>query len=190
MSMQRRYPGELGEVARWAQTHVFGIDKDSIGVKLTKAIMQIAGDGSANCVRGDSIRTHEWPTSYRELMSGGYANDRFTVVVTNPPFGVNLRVSADDARQAGLDIAKAGGTEYQDLEIGLLFLQRAHQLLRPGGRLGIILPETYFFSEGYKFVMEWIRPRFTPKVVLNVPMEAFQGFCRAKTNFYVFEKIA
>jgi type I restriction enzyme M protein len=26
-------------------------------------------------------------------------------------------------------------------------------------------------------------------VVANVPMEAFQGFCRAKTNFYVFGKI-
>ena len=26
------------------------------------------------------------------------------------------------------------------------------------------------------------------KGVLNIPMEAFQGFCRAKTNFYVFSK--
>jgi type I restriction enzyme M protein len=100
-----------------------------------------------------------------------------------------VQVPAAEARAAGLDIAKAGTAEYQDLEIGLLFLQRAHQLLRVGGRLGIILPETYFFSEGYKFVTEWIRPRLRPRVVLNVPMEAFQGFCRAKTNFYVFDKI-
>lgn len=35
-----------------------------------------------------------------------------------------------------------------------------------------------------------MKPRIKPVLVLNVPMEAFQGFCRAKTNFYIFEKIA
>ena len=30
---------------------------------------------------------------------------------------------------------------------------------------------------------------FILRGALNVPMEAFQGFCRAKTNFYIFEKI-
>ena len=24
---------------------------------------------------------------------------------------------------------------------------------------------------------------------MNIPMEAFQEFCRAKTNFYIFEKV-
>ncbi len=30
--------------------------------------------------------------------------------------------------------------------------------------------------------------RFIVRGVVNVPMEAFQGFCRAKTNLYIFEK--
>ena len=110
-------------------------------------------------------------------------------MITNPPFGENLKVSANDSRLSRLEIAKDGNKHYQDLEIGLLFLQRAYDLLDVGGRVGIVLPETYFFSPTYKFVQEWMKPRFKPKVVLNVPMEAFQGFCRAKTNFYVFEKI-
>jgi type I restriction enzyme M protein len=38
--------------------------------------------------------------------------------------------------------------------------------------------------------MDWIKPRLKPLLVLNVPMEAFQRYYRAKTNFYVFEKIA
>jgi len=25
--------------------------------------------------------------------------------------------------------------------------------------------------------------------MLNIPMEAFEEFCRAKTNFYIFEKV-
>ena len=34
-----------------------------------------------------------------------------------------------------------------------------------------------------------MKDRLKPLIVANVPMEAFQGFCRAKTNFYIFEKI-
>lgn len=190
MDMQRRYPGMPVELSRWAQTHVFGIDKDKIGVKLTKAIMQIAGDGSAHCVRGDSVRTHAWRSEFSHLENPKFRNGRFTVVLTNPPFGANLKVSAEDARLSGLDIAKASSGHYEDMEIGLLFMQRAYDLLDRGGRLGIVLPETYFFSSNYRFIFDWLKPRLAPRLVANVPMEAFQGFCRAKTNFYVFEKIS
>lgn len=189
LEMQRRHPNQQTELSRWAQTNIHGIDKDSVGVKLTKAIMQIAGDGSAHCVRGDSVRTHLWARDNPHLNQPAFENGRFSVVVTNPPFGQNLKVSANDARLSGLDIAKGGGTDYRDMEIGLLFLQRAYQLLRVGGRLGIILPETYFFSPQYRFLLDWLRDKLRPTMVANVPMEAFQGFCRAKTNFYIFEKI-
>ena len=190
LDLHRRNPSmSEHELSRWTQTHVHGIDKDAIAIKLTKAFMQIAGNGSARCVRGDSIRTHNWENDYPHLRSPHFANGRFDVVVTNPPFGKKLRVSATDCRLAGLKLAKRPNGSYKELEIGLLFLERAHQLLKPGGRLGIVLPETYFFSPSYAFVFPWMKSRFVPRVVANVPMEAFQGFCRAKTNFYVLEKV-
>ena len=177
------------ELSQWAQTHIHGIDKDAIAVKLTKAVMQIAGDGSAHCVRGDSIRTHNWSRDFPHLHPN-FDNGRFTAIITNPPFGQNLKVSAADCRLAGLEIAKRGGVTFKDLEIGLLFLERAYQLLKKGGRIGIVLPETYFFSPSYSFLLDWLEPRFRPIVIANIPMEAFQGFCRAKTNFYVFKKVS
>jgi len=190
LEMQRTHPTMApDELSRWAQTHIFGIEKDAIGVKLTKAIMQIAGDGSAHCVRGDSVRTHNWTRDFPHLADGKFRTGRFSIVITNPPFGQNLKVSAEDSRLSGLDIAKGGTDSFEDLEIGLIFLQRAHQLLKKGGKLGIILPETYFFSSNYGFLLEWLKNRLKPLIVANVPMEAFQGFCRAKTNFYIFEKI-
>lgn len=190
IEMQRRHPNMTTELSRWAQSRLYGIDKDKIGVKLTKAIMQIAGDGSAHCVRGDSVRTHTWQGEFAHLAQNPKFRDgRFSVVLTNPPFGANLKVSAEDTRLSGLEIARAASGHYEEMEIGLLFLQRAYDLLCRGGRLGIILPETYFFSVNYGFLLNWLRPRFAPRLVANVPMEAFQGFCRAKTNFYVFEKI-
>ena len=152
--------------------------------------MQIAGDGSAHCVRGDSIRTYNWGQDFPHLQHPAFKDGRFTVIVTNPPFGQNLKVPAADSRLARFELAKRGGENYTDLEIGLLFLERSYRLLKKGGRLGIVLPETYFFSTVYAFLFDWLKPRFRPLVVANIPMEAFQGFCRAKTNFYIFEKIA
>lgn len=190
LDMQRTNPQMApDDLTRWAQTHIFGIEKDAIGLKLTKAIMQIAGDGSAHCVRGDSIRVHDWGRDFPHLLQPQFANGRFTKIITNPPFGQNLKVSANDCRISELEISKRGEANYTDMEIGLLFLQRAYDWLRKGGWVGIVLPETYFFSSNYDFLFAWVKPRFRPIVVANVPMDAFQGFCRAKTNFYVFEKI-
>lgn len=190
LEMRRTHPTmPPEELSRWAQTHIFGVEKDAVGVKLAKAVMQIAGDGSAHCVRGDSIRTHNWSRDFPHLTHANFKPDRFSVVVTNPPFGKNLKVSAEDSRLATLELAKKGKSSYYHLEIGILFLERAYSWLRQGGRLGIVLPETYFFSSSYLFLLDWLKPRFRPLIVVNIPMEAFQGFCRAKTNFYVFEKI-
>ena len=190
LDLQRTHPSmSPRDLSRWAQTHIYGIDKDAIGVKLAKAEMQIAGDGSAHCVRGDSIRTHNWLRDFPHLEHPHFRDGRFTMIVTNPPFGKNLKISAADSRLAGLELAKRGGDNYTDIEIGLLFLERAHQLLKVEGRVGIVLPETYFFSPAYRFLFNWMKPRFRPLVVANIPMETFQGFCRAKTNFYVLEKI-
>jgi type I restriction enzyme M protein len=191
LEMKRKNPGMAGsELARWAQTHVHGLEKDSIGLKTTKAIMQIAGDGSAHCARADAVRTHLWSREFPHLAGPTFADGRFSVVVTNPPFGKKLRVSAQDARLARYTIAKDEAGNYVSREIGLIFLERAYRLVGIGGRIGIVLPETYFFSRDYLFLFKWLKSRLHPLVVANVPMEAFQGFCRAKTNFYVFEKIA
>jgi len=151
--------------------------------------MQILGDGSAHCARGDSIRTYLWASDFPQLQSGIFANGRFTVVLTNPPFGTNLKVPARDARRGSLDIACAKRGSWEELETGLIFLNRSWQLLMSGGRLCIVLPETYLFSPQYAFLQQWLQKRFRTLGVINIPMEAFQGFCRAKTNLYIFEKI-
>ena len=188
IELKERFPDKEKEISRWAQLHIFGIDKDAIGIKLTKAIMQILGDGSAHCVRGDSVLTHTWKTKYPHLLTNSFKNGRFSKIFTNPPFGAPLKIKYADAKKAGLSI-----TDYvengKDIELGLAMFNRCCDLLRSGGRMCIVLPETYFFSPSYKYVREWVKERLKPICVANVPMDAFQGFCRAKTNLYIFEKL-
>ncbi|WP_169302543.1 N-6 DNA methylase [Ammonifex degensii] len=189
LQVLRHFSGDQREAARWAQQHVYGVDRDAVGVKLAKAVMQIVGDGSAHIFRGDSIRRHQWDEHYPSLKAN-LQEGRFDVVLTNPPFGRPLRVARGDLRRAGYTIhRRPDGSEAESVEIGLVFLDLAHWLLKPGGRVGIVLPETYFFSTSYHWLFDWLRERFRPLAVVNVPMEAFQQYARAKTNFYVFKKL-
>lgn len=188
IELKDKYPSKEKEISRWAQLHIYGIDKDAIGIKLTKAIMQILGDGSAHCVRGDSVLTHTWKTKYHHLLSNSFKNGRFTKVFTNPPFGAPLKVKYTDAKKSGLSIVDYIKTG-KDIELGLAMFNRCCDLLKPGGKMCIVLPETYFFSPSYKYVREWVKDHLKPVCVANVPMDAFQGFCRAKTNLYIFEKL-
>lgn len=201
---EREFPtqAETWRLVKYANDNVYCVDIDPIGTKLTKAMMIAMQDGSTHTLIGDMIRRHLWPSKFPELeqalgdpaVDGGIAQ-QFTVVVTNPPFGEDLKVSAADARSAGYTIttaaagARRGSNQHVALEIGLIYLELAHRLLQVGGRVGIVLPETYFFSHKYRWLPDWLKDRFELRGMLNIPMEAFEEFCRAKTNFYIFEKV-
>lgn len=180
------------DAVRWANARLYGVDLDDINVKLARALMVGMGDGSTHIKLGDSIRQSKW-RSNRHGLEDALDDDGYDVVLTNPPFGQNLTVSTAEASACGYSICKhtksgKRSDEYMQTEIGIVFVERAYRLLHDGGRLGIVLPETYFFSKSYAWFREWLDERFVLKGVLNIPMEAFQGFCRAKTNFYVFSK--
>lgn len=192
-ALKAKYPDlPDADLRTWAHSRLYGVDKDDINVKLTKAIMAILGDGSANVHAGDSLRAFRWDRDYPSLTQA-LKDDSFTCVITNPPFGEKLKVTAQDVHRSGYSISAAaagrGPNDHVDLEIGLVFLERCYRLLMRGGRLGIVLPETYFFSKKYEWLAGWLEGRMVLRGMLNVPMESFQGFCRAKTNFYVFEKV-
>lgn len=180
------------DAVRWANARLYGVDLDDINVKLSRALMVGIGDGSTHVKLGDSIRESKWARD-RHALADALADDSYDVVLTNPPFGKDLVVSATEASAARYSIcmhgkAGKGASSYCATEIGIVFVERAYRLLHEGGRLGIVLPETYFFSKSYEWFREWLDERFVLKGVLNIPMEAFQGFCRAKTNFYVLVK--
>lgn len=198
---QKEFPNddEAWNLIKWANDNLYGIDKDDIGVKLTRAMMVAMRDGSTHVLLGDAVRVNDWSTKHTRLRDelGQSAlpqvAPQFTVVVTNPPFGEDLKVKAADCRAAAYTIANhaamKGAGAYVDLEIGLVYLELAHRLLQVGGRVGIVLPETYFFSKKYRWLPGWMAGRFKLRGMMNIAMEAFEEFCRAKTNFYIFEKI-
>ena len=187
----REEEGEA-QASRWANRHLYGVDIDDINIKIVRALMVGIGDGSTNAYVGDSLRERKWVQD-RHGIQDALRSESYSVVLTNPPFGQGLKLSAADARESQYTICdrsilQSSKKTYDDTELGIVFVERAWRLLEPGGRLGIVLPETYFFSKTYEWFRRWVDDHFYLMGVMNIPMEAFQGFCRAKTNFYVFEK--
>ncbi len=198
LSLKANYPEmDEGDFKGWAQRHLYGIDKDNINIKLTKAIMLTIGDGSTNTCHGDSIRKNEWESKFPNLTIN-LKNESFHCILTNPPFGKNIKLSANDGKLnhyevshksinngSNLDLASEN---YTERELGIVFIEQCRNLLMKGGKLGILLPETYLFSNSYIWLQHWLYTNFELRGIVNIPMEAFQGFCRAKTNLYIFEK--
>ena len=178
----------------WSTQKLYAIDKDSVSVRLSKAYLSLLGDGSTHVFKADSLRKSRWTRHLAETVQNG----SFSVVLTNPPFGTRLRFAANDAQQEGYEVCRKWKHDpetdsyrkqdaWESRELGVVFLERCLHLLEPGGRLAIVLPDTYLFSPSYRWLVNWICRRFTITHSINVPIEAFEPYCRAKTSILVLK---
>lgn len=172
----------------WAQEQLFAIDKDAVSTKLCKAYLTLLGDGRSHVYRANTIDRSEWATRSDDLMRA-VGGGGFDLVLTNPPFGKNLVVPADVGKQENLKTSTKWhrtGTwqpsdEFQNQQLGISFFERGLDLLSDGGRMAIVLPETFLFSKSFQWFIDWVCRTVTVTHVVDVPMVAFEEFCRAKT---------
>jgi type I restriction enzyme M protein len=180
----------------WAQDYLYAVDKDAVSTKLCKAYLTLLGDGRAHVFRANMIDRNGWNGSADDLariVSPG----RFDLVMTNPPFGQNLTVHPDVGRREQLVTCRkwryvSGRGEPVDTvveqQLGIAFFERGLDLLRPGGRMAIVLPETFLFSKTFRWFVDWVCRSVTVTHVIDVPMVAFEEFCRAKTCVVIIRK--
>ncbi len=173
----------------WAGESLIAVDKDAVSTKLCKAYLTLLGDGRSHVYRADAIDRTAWGERADDLQRV-VASGTFDQVMTNPPFGSKLKISADTGRQEQLLVCRrwvdAGSEwkptdEWTDQQLGIAFFERAVDLLSNGGNLAIVLPETFLFSPSFKWFIDWICRTLTVTHVVDVPMVAFEEFCRAKT---------
>lgn len=112
------------------------------------------------------IDRSDWPRRSDDLLQTIKMNS-FDMVMTNPPFGQNLVVEEDVGRKERLDACQKwsfDGTSWAPngimarQQLGIVFFERNMNLLKKGGRLAIVLPETFLFSYSFKwFVLDMRR---------------------------------
>lgn len=168
--------------------NIRGIEKDSFLTKLGKSYMAILGDGKSGIFCEDSL---DVPSNWKEMTQQNVKLGTFSVSFSNPPFGKNIKVTG---KQKLLQYQLATRTDADGREkmqdegnVSTLFLERNMQLLKDGGKLGIILPETYFHAPNKKAVRDFI---FQHNIlwIIDLPHDTFRPHNNAKCIAIVIQK--
>jgi type I restriction enzyme M protein len=184
----------LSEKQKIAIKNFRGIDKDYFLSKVAKAYMAIIGDGRGGVFCENTLdNIPNWKESTREHIQLG----QFDVVITNPPFGKKLAIDSEDILK-NYDLGhrwnqtENGGFEKNGLldkqPPQILFIERCLDLLKPGGKLGIVLLESIFGMPKYRYVVDYIRKKAKILAIVTMPEDLFQPHTHAKCCVLICEK--
>lgn len=178
---------------RLANRCVYGSDANDRMARTSKMNMIMHGDGHGGIHHHNGF-----------INVNGIFEDRFDVVLTNPPFGASIEES-DTIVETQIETDedtlayyyKAYGDAYAhsqakikaargkpiatlfDLPKGnsikteLLFIERCLSLLKPKGRLGIVLPEGVFNNPSLAYVRQFAEDRAYISAIISMPQETF-----------------
>ena len=173
----------------------FGIEKESDLVRIAKAYMAVSGDGKSNVVQQNTLHA---PEEYEGEAARRFTADgtlrQFDCVLTNPPYGTKTKVLKEEAGlfELGRKWTRSGTQwdvgEGRKSDPYVLFIERCYQMLKKGGRLGIVLPETVFHAPSKQYIRDWIVERFKITAVVDLPHNTFRPYCNAKTCLLVAVK--
>lgn len=197
------------KVAEIARNNFFGFDINPDLVKATKMNMVMNNDGSGNIFRCDSLLPpHEWGDEFKTGLSEALDIEKakitnykaigfFDVIVTNPPFGSEIPIR-DPSILEQYELAhiwtKNGNawnmTERLQSSVPpeQLFIERCLQFLRPGGRLGIVLPDSILGSPGLGYIRQWLIMNTHLIASIDLHADTFQPRNGTQTSVLILQK--
>lgn len=180
------------KIQHFAAHNIFGTDANPRMARTAKMNMIMHGDGHCGIHHHDGL-----------LNVNGIFEERFNVILTNPPFGSHINktlliTEADRFTDEGLiarykkkygeryDVAMQQITKniqkpilslYETGKMSglteVLFIERCLNLLAPGGRLGIVLPEGVLDGNKLHKVRQYVESRARIILVVSLPQEVF-----------------
>ena len=172
----------------YCSRYLWGCDFDGRAIQIAKALMLVAGDGSANLHQLNSLRKASYgglleiadngvpSLTIEDLLRSKARRFRgFDVILTNPPFAGEIR---EPSLLSSYEVVRRNRRTERDV----LFLERCVQLLRPGGRLGIVLPHNKFGGASWSYLREWLIRRIRVVAVIGLDRSAFLPHTHQKTS--------
>lgn len=173
-----------------AASHFHGVEKDSYLATLARLHVSLLTRGHVKITCADSLalRTEQREALEREIPTSGY-----DVLFTNPPFGVNIVAAIPEvlrtfelARKWVFDKVEKrwipGAELRSQVPPQVLFVERCLSLVRDGGRLGMVLPESVLSNKSYRYLVEYIRSHATVDAVVGMPEELFKTSGKGGTH--------
>lgn len=199
------------KISEMASSKYFGFDINPDLVKATKMNMVMNNDGSGNILQTNSLLPpHEWTDEFRSKLAESLGVDKaelrnhntigfFDVIVTNPPFGSKIPIKDKNVleqyelahiwtndKKTGIWIK----TEKLQTSVPpeILFIERCTQLLVPGGRMGIVLPDSILGSPGLGYIREWLIKNHRIIASIDLHADTFQPGNGTQTSVLFLQK--
>jgi type I restriction enzyme M protein len=153
------------------------------GMDIDKSVFNLMPENvkkNAKILIGDALAMHSLIPQNTAL-----PNNYFDLAVGNPPFSAKYG-RVHDNRLEQYELGK--GRKSQAVEV--LFLERFIKLVKPGGIIGVILPDGIFINENYYYVRKFIL-RYKVLGIISLPRGIFRGKLRttSKTSILFLKKI-
>lgn len=186
-----------------ANYYISGIDKDLFLSKLAKIYLTILGESEYHIFCENSLENPKFwkPETQAQIQLGA-----FDLILANPPFGAKIPVIGENLlkqyelgyfwtennRINALNNDKAKWVLTKDLREKqppqILFIERIIQLLKIGGRAGIVLPEGVFGNPSDRYVWEYVKKYCSVMGIVSLSQETFQPSTHTKTSVVFLEK--
>lgn len=169
--------------------NLVGIDKDSYLSKLALTRLALITLLPTSIFCADSLA---WSTNENKSLTLSNS-ESYDVVLTNPPFGKRI-VSASKSTQSVFDLGyqwrlsssenkyKKTNKLLKSVPPQVLFIEKCLNLLRPAGRLGIVVPESLITSKTYRYVVQFVKERAKIESVIGMPEEFFKTSGKGGTH--------
>lgn len=175
----------LIEAATYARECLFGIDLDPELQRAAKMNMLINNDGHGNLFVANSLEISPIMIADQTFRGAEHLPfESFDVVLTNPPFGAKIPIDDPDilraydlghvwAKAANGTWIKQEGRLRSKMPPEILFIERCLQWLKPGGRMGIVLPDGILGNPDNEPIRTWILRHTRVIASIDLPVEAF-----------------
>lgn len=187
---------------------IYGTDANPRMARTAKMNMIMHGDGHGGVHHHDGL-----------LNVNGIFENRFDVILTNPPFGAHidkeLKITEADRfedEEKIKEYIKRYGPAYEDAlkqvndninesllslyQLGkfsglteVLFIERCLNLLKPGGRMGIVLPEGVLNNSNLQKAREFVEGKAKILLITSIPQDVFMASgATVKPSILFFKK--
>jgi len=174
--------------------YITGIDKDLFLSKLAKIYLTLLDENEYHIFCENSL---ESPDKWNIETKKNIKLNSFDLILTNPPFGAKIPVVGEKLlRQYKLGYHWKNNSGKWQITNKLrdkqppqiLFIERIIQLLKEGGRAGIVLPEGIFGNPSDRYIWEYIKQEATIIGIVSLSQETFQPSTHTKTSVVFLEK--
>ena len=167
----------------YVEQNIFAIEINTRISQIAKMKFLLECNANANILNENALfDLDELTLKFSTISKINQLKETFDIVLTNPPFGSQGKISNKQILSnydLGYKWSKYENTYYKSKNIlkgqipDILFIERSLQLLKPGGKLGIVLPNGLFENSSLEYLRLYIKTQADIIGVIRLPQETF-----------------